>query len=191
MRYVVGLLLVVMLGVQCQPEEESRVDYFPLNVGDEYCYTRFGSTSKCWSKKVWFSTVRQGKTYYALSEDSLRIPWFYRKESGTGDVFILDVEELGEWRRYRFDTAVGDTFHTRLGYGDGPEDIATVVSRNDTVETGAGVFTDCITIVTVYAWEHELWEWFAPEVGLVQLEADYSFRLARARIKGVDYPPGP
>jgi hypothetical protein len=192
MKHHCSILLMLILGVGCQPEEESGVDYFPLNVGDEYCYGGLNTTSKCWTQKVWFSTVRKGETYFAFSRDSLRIPCFYRKEFGTGDVYMLDVEELREWRQYRFDTAVGDTFHTSLSYRYDTEDVATVVSRNDTVETGAGVFTDCISIVTgQYGFEHEIKEWFAPDVGLVQLEGDESFRLVRARIKGVDYPPGP
>jgi hypothetical protein len=189
MRIIAGLVLVALF-VQCEREEEG-VDYFPMKVGNEYCYSGFNDDSKCWTKKVWFSTIRQGKKYYAFSSDSLRNYWFYRKKSGTGDVFILDLEEMGEWRGYRFDTAEGDTFHTKLSYGD-PDFVARVISRHDTVTTPAGVFTDCIAIMTEYAWGHELWEWFAPEVGPVQVVTEEtSYRLTQARIGGEEYPPGP
>lgn len=168
-------------------------DYFPLQLGNEWHY-RFGAGGDS-------STVRIQDTVSIAEESWFEFQWdsglseYYRPDS-TGQIFRYIPGQVLELLFYDFEKAVGDSYLIQLDIG--PATYITVVkieSRHDTVETDAGIFTDCIRLFfdDPLATDDEQWKWFAPEIGLVMFSSAWipETRLHKAVINGIVYPPGP
>ncbi|MFB0516280.1 MAG: hypothetical protein ACETWG_06715 [Candidatus Neomarinimicrobiota bacterium] len=189
-------ILAVLLG--CEAGEESQevtnIDYFPLNIGGEYRYYHPPDTTIRTSSKVWGTVLFGNKKYYAVGPDSLRVN-YYRPDPVTGNIYIYYEYITAEELLFRFNLAEGDTYHVYSNLNDLSEfQIVTVVNRNETVETLAGTFTNCLFLAfdTPEVWDDAWWFWFARGVGIVQYDGDWSplGKLAFAQVGGSTYQPG-
>lgn len=190
MLWVISLSLPVLAVAQ---GNDTLTTYFPLHIGDERHYVRpdyLPDTSYIKVYQVYDTVSYGGRTYfpYGVTRSSAL---YYRPDS-LGNVYQYSTIDSTERIWFKFQVAEGDTYQS-------PDRhdwtwIVTVVSRHDTVETPAGLFTECIhlflDVPQVMDEEHAYI--FAPGMGIVALYGGWQpyIVLYRATINGTYYPPG-
>jgi len=206
----ISVILILLLTsspflVQAQEDTSSFVDYFPANIGDErQYYYPYSQTDTGFSSIEYVSgSIYVNENTYYVFEPSIfaAIDSAYFRKDTIGNIYQYYKKEAGfakgETIWFRFNVTEGDTYHTKTILRDSTHYyIVTVVSRNDSINTRSGNFTDCIQFFfdqdNPEAIDDEMWIWLTSGVGIVKYKSYWTERwLYYAKIGGIEYPPGP
>ncbi len=159
------MILVSSPGIFAQAADPSD-SYFPLQVGNRWVMEAYNSPAPNFvvSYAITDTINRAGKIYFAfranpnyaryLREDSSRN--IYEYSPATGEFLLFD-----------FSMPLGDS----IKYGNPPRSAVVLLSRSATVNTRAGIFSDCLYFMYdrfIPAVDDEEYYYFAKNVGLVR-----------------------
>jgi hypothetical protein len=136
--------------------------YFPLAVGNYWSYA--GNTDTL-TITITDTQTFQGQQYYRFGRYRENSNYLFRKAADQVYVRLDTVESV--W--YDFAREPGESWEAEDLYGN----TFTILleSTTDTVVTPGGTFLGCYRFHHFFGADYEYFEWFAPEVGLVQRDA--------------------
>lgn len=183
MKKLVILIIIIFISCEDDPlKNEPLVNYFPLQVGNEWSFTYPSKTNtsqdtiKSVEYKINATKIVNGKTYYSFEK---RMPFFpfnsvikgvepiFIRQNNKGDIMIL--VDNSEYLYFTFDETLLDTYvNTKIKDVDYSYKIESI---NDTVITTVGSFTGCYRIFNGFPQIQDIdhYTWFAPDYGPVKI----------------------
>jgi Secretion system C-terminal sorting domain len=177
MKYLIALIFFLTLCSSMYSQTKKDSSYFPLAIGNQWIYK--------FNEGPFFDTVTivdtqrvNGKQYYAFQKyGGNRYIWFGKD---TNRVYIIDTianrlntSNVSECMVYDFSAATGESWELSLTNSYLECDYAgiiTLVKKNDSIITIAGMFSDCYKFsrsMLPCRDAGRLGEWFAAGIGRV------------------------
>src|SRR3990172_8277423 len=159
-------IAIVFLSILLFSQVTKSASFYPLELGNSWEYV-FGSQSQ--AEKIVDTTRIHGRLYYGFATWSVEEPAYWLRY-GDDVVYILNPQDSTEHILYNFKAEVGSSwqlplidciFNGRI----------TLASKNDTLDTPAGTFTDCYRFIFA---DHgcddaaRLESWFCKGIGQVR-----------------------
>ena len=134
-----GLFLIgVIISFSLNSYSQSGSSYFPLHIGNEWTFTFQNSLH---TEEI-VDTIRiNGFLYYELSIWSPEPQYWFRESNDS--VYLLDRIDSTEILLYNFNADSGESWELTPDYDCSFGSEITLLSKNDTVVTPAGTFTNC------------------------------------------------
>ncbi len=147
------------LGVPVDPPPDT-LNYFPMAVGQRWSYS-----------SVFDSTTITIVDSFLINEDTYFVfeDWYPNEPINNfhRDGFeVLVNAGAADQLIYDFGADLNDMWNFNFPGTDVSE--MTLTSRGDTLETPYGTFTNCIGFHRYIGADYEYYDWFAPDIGLVQ-----------------------
>lgn len=195
---LIFLFICPCKGIPVIPKE-SRTNYFPLKVGNEWTFEfpywtpSSGDTIVQVNYRIITTKQVNGNVYYTFN---YRMPCFphNRIVEGIDTIFIRQNENRGilllvgnsDWLYFTFNASIlGILIKSKINNTDYYYQIESI---NDTVVTPIGSFKNCFKILKYFpaikGTEHFIW--FAPEYGPVKIyypELDVTYQLIKVNIQ--------
>jgi hypothetical protein len=194
-REIIAILFFIFLSCNVLAQVIDTVDYFPLNFGNMYHYYHTGDCPPS-SIRYFFSigwvkyndtVIINEKKYFCITRLYWGLDTVRKDEAGNLLYHYKDNDEIF----YKINASEGEQWQCTLPGTDYQPGTVTLTmkSRNDTVITHAGIFTNCLRIGFrgPGAFDSKT-HWLAPNIGLIAQCLDEPDILYEAILKGVNYP---
>jgi len=161
-------------GILFQLSEKPVETYFPMQPGNFWSYRGVGSEFADFTEQVLFRNeqlvqlkrANQGTTMvliYEIDVNSITLVF-------SAEEFYEETNLLTQHKENRREIILKKPFHVGASWISGDRTY-TIVDTNATVSTPAGIFMHCLKIHSTFeAGEHEIFQYYAPGVGMVKSE---------------------
>jgi hypothetical protein len=161
--------IFIALFTNIRPAQLAPPDYYPLELGNRWDYTDGFYPH---TEKIVDTTTISGSLHYGLAMWSGEEPELWLRND-KGVVYLFNLEDSTDYVLFNFNAEVGQSWELPVEYGCSFGNKITLVSKNDTVTTPAGVFI-------CYHFEHQpscidagiFDTWFAEGIGKVRTISD-------------------
>jgi len=194
-RYFLKIVACILLLLGCASVNAQAQDYFPQQLDNRWTYIKTGPAQ---SRTTWSNRIikyKNGRWHHSnFWGDGIERKLTEDEEGNVSEVTNSSEPHL--W--YKLSAKGSESWSLSLTRGGPPcvdQSLLTIVSNNETVEVPAGRFTNCIKIrfSNRCADAGVVFQWFAPDVGLVKQEelsiaGTIVSELQSAKVNGTSYP---
>ena len=161
-QFFVILMLIFGFSLPAESQILSDSSYYPLQIGNQW--TLQNSVTQTLQIETVVDTQRiEGNLYFRFDHFRDNSQAFLRMDENQ----VFRYTDTSEVLWYDFSADIGASWMVPIPYGGG-EWTVYLLSKTDTIQAPAGVFTNCYHFyfsgIPDYEWE----EWFAPGIGIVE-----------------------